>query len=188
MLVIIEGVDGSGKSVLIDRLKKQFKSIVLNYSYPKRESMGLSAAFAQGEYAASVRIFERLMETGYTVICDRFHLGEYAYGPVMRAYPHWLSDQAFNIENDMIWLLGPGQVRLVVLYCSDSNVAFERSAARKGEYVICQDDYRRINERYVQAATMTHLPVLTLATDRLNQEQVFSEVMAFIKGDRVVHL
>ena len=117
-LIIIEGVDGSGKSTLIEGLRREgVYDYLFNYSYPHEAEKFQSGAFAKGEYFGSIKIFKQLLIQGKVVVCDRFHLGEYAYGPVMRGYPYWFAKDIMDeAEKELVKEIGLENVYLVILF------------------------------------------------------------------------
>ena len=183
MLVIIEGVDGTGKTTLIEGLKRFFfrPIYIINYSYPTGWHMNIEAGIARGEYLASIRIFKEILskQPDAIIICDRFHLGEYAYGPVKRGYPEWLAEKTFEIEDELIKELGKENIRLIVMGMSKPEIALERSN-RKGEYLKELDEYKMVNNRYGTACGITKLPYLVVHADIFSRYQVLDRVINFI--------
>lgn len=100
--IIIEGIDGVGKTLLIREIQKIFGySTVLKYDKPVS-----SLRFSQKDYQEYSFIlgFKRIaMETERKfperLIFDRFHLGEYVYAPLYRGYS---GDYVFQIEAQML--------------------------------------------------------------------------------------
>jgi len=147
-LIIVEGIDGSGKTTLIEGLKTKMKiDYIFNYSYPKEPEMFQCGAFAKGEYMASIRIFRQLLAEGKTIVCDRFHIGEYAYGPVKRYYPYWFAEKIkTDVEEMLLKEIGKDRIFLIILLCSPWE-----ALKRKGPDNYLEKDssaFSRINERY----------------------------------------
>jgi len=184
-LIIVAGVDGTGKTTLIEGLRiKGMYDLKFNYSYPKEVELFQNAAFARGEYKASIKIFKKLLSRGFTIICDRFHLGEYAYGPVKRNYPEWLAEEVFRLEDYMINLIGQKDIKLVILAVDDPKVILGR--LKEQEYVETLAEVQEINQRYKQAALITRLSYKIFMTDdpENNPEALLKKVISFIVGVR----
>jgi len=183
MLVIIEGVDGTGKSTLIDSLKRSFSRTVyvFNFSYPKCWEMFQEAAMARGEYYGAVKIFKVMFEKDpdAVIICDRFHLGEFTYGPVKRNYPEWLAEEVLKVEDEILKEIGRDNVRLIITGVSKPEVAMKRSN-RTGEYLKDLKEYTEVNLRYSLAADKTKLPWIVLQPDYLNRGQMLKRAIGFI--------
>lgn len=72
--VIVEGIDGSGKTTLAERIASEFGAEYQHVG-PPREDM---SAFAEHvEYALGTNVVARS-------VFDRFHFGCFAYGPIWR--------------------------------------------------------------------------------------------------------
>jgi thymidylate kinase len=194
-LIIVEGVDGSGKSTLIEKLKQYFgdRAYVINYSYPTHGlDMFQKAAEAYGQYEASIKIFKEILTKNprAIIICDRFHLGEYAYGIVKRDYPIWLAEEIFTIEDRLISEIGRENVLLVILTVVEPKEAYDRTANRVGEYLKGLGEYIAIVARYLVAYTKTKLEVLVYHTDmsKNTPEYICSEILNTIGDFELDHL
>jgi len=178
----VEGVDGSGKTTLIENLKRAlWIDFVFNYSYPRESTEAENKAYAKGEQMASIRIFKTLLAAGHSVICDRLHLGDWAYGPIKRGYkdPH-LCQKALVVERYMIEQLGRENIRLIVLTLKGP-IAFERLKAKPdfgSEYVKSVRDLDLVNSRY--EFFISELPYIKINTFARSAEQVAEFAMGFI--------
>lgn len=79
MLIILEGCDGAGKTTLADQLADE---MVRRGMAPKRYSRGPLKDHPLIEYERALDWY-RPNENEH-VICDRWHLGELVYGPLLR--------------------------------------------------------------------------------------------------------
>lgn len=187
MLVILEGVDGTGKTTLAEAIKRYFYGpvYVVKFSNPKTAEMFQDAAYARGEYMAAIRVFKAIMEKqpNAIIICDRFHLGEFAYGPVKRNYPEWLAERSLEIEDEMIKELGWDNIKMVLLTVSVGHIesVVERSN-RPGEYLVKADEYSRVDHRYIMAYEKTKLQCEMFFVDRYGQDTIADHVIRFLVG------
>lgn len=174
-LIIIEGTDGSGKTTLIKGLKKTIHiDYVFNYSYPIGCTVFQEASYAEGQYIASINIFSKLLEKGNTIVCDRFHLGEYAYGPIKRDYPKWLAKEILKVEDYMIKELGKENIILVIL--GFFNYENSKGRIKKEDYLKNLEEVKKINNRYSEAFLFSKLNKWFIYTDYHNPEEVLKEV------------
>jgi len=178
-LIIIEGVDGSGKSTLIEGLRRiGIFDYMFNYSYPTEVSLLQNASFVKGEHIASIRIFKELIARGKTIVCDRFHLSEYAYGPVKRNYPYWLAKCALDIEDILIKELSSKKVKLIMLGFMDHNNVKGRISNK--DYLKNLEEVKKVNQNYIEAFHMSKLERIFIYTDTASKEEVFKQAMNFL--------
>jgi len=186
-LIIVCGVDGSGKTTLIEGLRRLgIPDYIFNYSYPKMWSIDTNGAFAMGEYIASLRIFQQLIIRDKVIVTDRFHLGEYVYGIVMRHYPKWFAEKIVeDVEdymlNDDLILKFP--IYIIILHSSPSTI-LKRKGSLKGEYPTTEEELYDIDKYYT--IVPTRIKCLHITTDSLkynnHQDLVLKEVVKWLSG------
>lgn len=76
MLILLEGVDGSGKSTLVDDFLLQLHDEAVHYRRGPLKDHPLH------EYLWPLVKYRTLL--GPSVVCDRWHVGELVYGPLYR--------------------------------------------------------------------------------------------------------
>ena len=92
-MIILEGADCSGKTTLCEMLTR------LSYGQG-----GIAHQGVYGDHATVVDQTRALlagMEDAMYGICDRLHLGEFAYGPVYRQGSRITPQQSARLEDDM---------------------------------------------------------------------------------------
>jgi thymidylate kinase len=190
-LIIIEGVDGTGKSTLIEGLRRKgIYDYLFNYSYPKEPTIEECGAFAKGEYFGSIKIFKQLIEQDKVIVCDRFHLGEFAYGPVMRQYPEWFARKIIVDTEKTIEDFGINfnKIVLIILHSSPETILRRKGKIMGKEYVQNCQDLFEIDKRYflVSSEGITKLVALHIHTDselyNNHPELVLETVIQFIGG------
>lgn len=83
-LLVVEGLDRCGKSTLVKSLKTKIlnpRIVTLSSSSPP---IGVDDSWSIQHYSSLFENIATLVETGFMVIFDRFHIGETVYGPVYR--------------------------------------------------------------------------------------------------------
>ena len=76
-IIIIEGCDKTGKSSLARMLCGMTRAQMIKVSQPQ-------TADAIGEYEAAMLALQRAEGHPSLIVFDRFHLGEFVYGPIFR--------------------------------------------------------------------------------------------------------
>lgn len=76
MLIIVEGPNGAGKTTVADRIARQL------HNATRLHAVAPTARDAVGEYLAPLEDY--LPAHGRHIVCDRWHLGEEVYGPLLR--------------------------------------------------------------------------------------------------------
>jgi thymidylate kinase len=100
MLIILEGVDGAGKSTFINELSSMLpdQTKILHRAQLKRHPMQ--------EYVGDIASYHPGRDV---IICDRWHVGELVYGPLYRGASQLTGPQALFIEK---WLQSRGALKL----------------------------------------------------------------------------
>ena len=193
-MIIVEGVDGTGKTTLIEGLKRTiWPDYIFNFKYPEEKTPEENMAFTKGEYLASIRIFKELLARDKIIICDRFHCGEYSYGVIKRGYRddasiEWLDEVEQMIKRELGANLK--DVRLIVLGVVKPITAYRR-LKKQGEYLTTLKEVSQVNARYQDIVKRTCLPVKFIFTDLEydnHPEVLLDSVIEFIGGNGIQHL
>lgn len=151
MLIILEGVDGAGKTTLAKAIEQNLLKTsamettveVLHKSAPKAD------AVTEYEYPLSAyRPGDRRH-----VICDRWHLGEEVYGPHLRG-SSLLDDPAAQLHVDM-FLQARGAI--LVYVHETANTLRRRLRKRGDEDVIDLADIEDLQDAYGRAIARSEL-------------------------------
>lgn len=139
MLVILEGVDGSGKSTLVDDFLLQLgdSAVTLHRGPIKTHPMH--------EYVHALRAYQ---PTTDKVVCDRWHVGELVYGPLYRGESKLTSAMETYVE---LFLTSRGALKLWV------DTPFETVRVRlatRGEDFLQEQHLRLVWDFY-----RDHLPI-----------------------------
>ncbi len=143
---VIEGIDGLGKSTLIQEIKNQYGFFhYIHYEKPQKlefyENQLLTYQVDSFQYG-----FELLEQNIVPFIFDRFHLGELVYSKRYRNYP---GDYVFSMERDynvQKW----NDVKLILLVTSnwshiqDDGQSFDFSAKEEE-----QEDFIKAIQRSI---------------------------------------
>lgn len=146
MILIIEGPDGSGKSILAQQLSRQTGYPIIHRSQPKTEE---EKKHMMAEYLLTIK--ERK-----NVIFDRCWYSEMAYGPVMRddsviSYPEMYALERMLAKNGAM-----------IIYCTGSEPALWMRCTKRGEdYITSRDDFKAIYSNYEDIMNAPHyVPVV----------------------------
>lgn len=107
-IIIIEGQDRVGKTTLIKELRKNIKNYKqLSISYSSPPKVDDYHIWFKNHYTKSTELFINLLDKNWTVILDRFYIGETVYGPLFRNTDTdyiWEIDKKFE-NNSSVWLI-----------------------------------------------------------------------------------
>lgn len=152
MLIIVEGVDGVGKSTFVDLLAKRLREIEPDANVTKLKA-GPPEAGCEilEEYELPLQWYRP--GTGEHVICDRWHIGEYIYGPMLRGKS--LLDRARQLHLDM-FLRSKGAV--IALMASPTRAIIERRNNRNELDLIGDGEVDFVQHRYMDLLYDSKVP------------------------------
>lgn len=148
MLIVIEGCDGAGKSTLAERLTTTLRRVTPNrvellHRGPIKEHPLVEYELALDDYRPGA---ER------HVICDRWHLGEAIYGPLLRGTSQLTRADRLHIE---MFLAGRGAV--MILMTQPPHV-IRRRIGQRGDWLIDDGHVDEIIARYHEVTYETNMP------------------------------
>lgn len=83
--IVVEGIDGSGKTTLVERLIRSLQRSsrtpysTLKYAYPTQKLKGFSLADYLDDFKEQNKIIKEELEEGFNIICDRYYWSTLAY-------------------------------------------------------------------------------------------------------------
>ena len=168
-MIIIEGLDGVGKSTIVEKLK-EYGFTNLHYDYDK-SSNDLLAKYT------SVLKYQNLDN----LIADRSFFSEMVYGSVLRGGSR-ISDDQFV---ELLKLYSNIGTKVIYL-SSDKDILLKRRQDDEKDFTMLSDYYDTLNEQYkkIMGLSARYLPVLHIDTSRKNVEQTFKQCKDFVFGGR----
>ncbi len=153
MIIIIEGIDGSGKTELAKQISKQTKYPIIHRSNPKTEE---EKQLMMGEYLQAIK-------NNKNVIFDRCWYSELAYGPVMRDASIITYPQMYALERML------AKTGALIIHCTgQANVLWQRCQKRGEDYIVSKDDFLEIYANYGDIFAAPHLvPVVNYVYEDL---------------------
>lgn len=143
MIIIVEGPDGSGKSMLAEKISKQAGFILMHRSYPKNEL----------EKTRMINEYLEVIKSGTNVVFDRSWHSELVYGTVMRDDSVITYPSMYELEKQ-ICRNGGG----LIIYCTGKpNILWNRCTARGEDYVTDFATFSKICEAYDELMSLPHL-------------------------------
>lgn len=144
MLIILEGADGTGKTTLAGQLEDRIGAKILHRGPPGQDVIT--------EYARDIQWYRP--GQGVHVICDRWHLGELIYGPLLRGKSAFTRETFAHVEKVL-------QTRGALLVVLDAHESVVQARLRsRGDDLVREDQIDAILAAYRKTATQ--LPRLVL--------------------------
>lgn len=146
MLVILEGVDGSGKTTLAEKLQELApETKILHKGPPTRDVIS--------EYTLDIQHYRPGL--GLDVVCDRWHLGEQVYGPVLRGKSNFTRSTFVHVEKSL-------QARGAMLVHLDEEMGVLRSRLRaRGDDLVSEGMLGDLRESYRLTLRESRVPRLS---------------------------
>lgn len=142
MIIIVEGIDGSGKTSLARQLAIQNGYNIIRKSQPKTEEERKGML---GEYI-------QLIKSSKNVIFDRCWYSEMAYGPVMRNASAISYPDMYALERQVAKVGG------LIIYCTGPEAGLWLRCQKRGEdYVTSRDAFKTIYNNFNDIMRSPHL-------------------------------
>lgn len=176
-VLILEGVDLSGKSTLFDALIKEFPGIGLKITDRPINDSKVERSKIKGYYS-SVLGFINVNYQSKNFILDRFFPSEIVYSKVKRGYEGFKDKELRNLER----VIKPRNHLLI--YCDPGvDTLVERYKSRGDEYINTTDLVELCN-RYEEFLSGTSLRYTRLDTKK-PVEQLIEELKAIVGAEEV---
>lgn len=157
MIILLEGVDGSGKTTLYRELQKEF-----NYNFIK----GLPRD-DNGHYLW----WKKKIESPYIYFIDRGFISEWVYRPIK-------DDAEPNISLEEIGNLCSRN--LLVLWCNNKN-GYKNILERGDDYINNKKEYDMIVNRYIQVITTINWFTNSCIYEYDYEKDSLEELLKYIK-------
>lgn len=156
MIIIVEGCDGAGKSTFVDQLATQV--------YKKMPAERVRIEHKGPMTTDAINEYEGPLEDYYpggsdTVLCDRWHIGEFIYGPMLRGECKVSNAERLHIEK---FLAARGAV--LVLMAAPTDMLIDRVGAR-GDELVATTQLREIASAYHREIYRTAIPTFMIWPD-----------------------
>ena len=163
MLIIVEGVDCSGKTTLVNQLSEFTGFKIHKYSYN-----------GEGEIACGVTMSHLFGRFNHSEILDRCHfISNLIYGNVVDGYKHPKAIYDWYVHDVQDRL---NQLNTFFLYCvADYDILINRLLESKhGEEYVNKDDIRNLLKGYEDfLRNEMRVPYVILDSGKLNKEEMF---------------
>jgi thymidylate kinase len=163
VIIILEGPDGSGKTTLAKHLSNELDWVEVHHSVPTGDAY---------------RMFMHTLLTRTSLVCDRLHISEGVYGPIMRDQD-LLGDEAFKlIERFLLDWRKPLMIRC---YPSLEVCLSTWKGRTLEEYVQKEEAFVRVHGAYADAFKLSKLPVLDYDYTKDTMTSILEKVRAHFR-------
>jgi len=144
VLIILEGVDLAGKTSIADRIGRHFVSTYSGRVIRLKAGQPDPNVSALDEYEIGLYPYrEDILSKDTLVICDRWHVGELIYGPLLRGYSRLTLPDFERIE---AFLTSLGAYRIIVQPPNMSTLI--RRYNKRGDDLVSIEDIAMISLWY----------------------------------------
>ena len=159
-MIIVEGIDGTGKTTLVEHLKKYHNFNDVSYKYKSSEG------FAKKYFSINLNT----VENG---ISDRSFISEVAKGDIVRGICR-LSDEDYNSLLNYYSSFGT----IVIYLKADKDILLQRRKDDLKDFEMITNLYDDINNRYdeVMEIAKKYLPVYEFSTNSTTVDDIINEL------------
>ena len=175
MLIILEGVDCSGKTWMAERLLKQIPNTIImkHGTKPKsadpKQQMTLKSTY---EHMYDMAVLSEAQ--GFNVIFDRYFLSELVYAPIKRDYDPKIEyvpgEYYWELEEKILQLS-----HLLVYVYADIDIIKSRLESRGDDYIVDQD-LPLLQQGYDLLVSKTRLCQMTIASSDLSIDVILNYI------------
>jgi len=167
MRIIVEGVDKSGKSTLIEKMKNQFEYGIAIKNMIKPRGNSLEETQRICNIYEDIEVMSQNIDPNHVFILDRYYQSEIVYS-ILRGndrlvdpgFKNWVRDIESAIKHNT----------LLVLVETDAKTVAERFRKCNEDFVK-EDQIKMLQDRYNQVFEMSTLRKIKLDTTKLGIEK-----------------
>lgn len=167
MRIILEGVDKSGKSTLLEKMKNQYEFGIAIKNMIKPRDISMAETDRIMEMYEKIEIMTRDFHNNTTFILDRYYQSELVYSTLRgndrlldEKFMVWTKDMDKSLKHDT----------LLILIETDAKTVAERFKKCNEDFVK-EEQIEMLQERYRQVFEMSLLPKVKLDTTKLGIEK-----------------
>lgn len=170
MIVVLIGMDGTGKTELFQRLQKAYpKAVYIKESYP---GANLVARYVRRDVFETFVRFNR----DVTVIYDRATIiDDLVYEPIISKKPSYF-DRDYERLSQLL-------KQCYVVYLTADLDLLKRRIEKRGDHFIGSDQLEAIQQSYQEVFEKLNISPYTIDTTTLTLDQVYDEAMAILRGE-----
>lgn len=166
MILIIEGIDKSGKSTVLRDIKESIedKTITFKLSQKPLDNSLQEREKVKVAYTELFNQAKKLSEEGYTILFDRAYPSELIYSK-KRGYDAFEDTFWWNLDKELGSL-----EKILLIYCSvSSDITKERFKFCNEEFMT-EEEINDFKERYERFLNLTQIPFIRIDSmqDRLS--------------------
>lgn len=164
-MLIIEGIDGVGKTTLVEYLQS-YGMKKYHFDYDSK-NMDLFSKY-----------MKVLLEDDSELVLDRSFISEIVYGPVIR------NKCKLSLEDYTKLLIAYKNAGAKIIYLTaPKDVLLKRRNDEKSDYEVITNHYEQLNEKYdeIMEYSSKFIDVIVINTHEANIEQVRSQVKKLVR-------
>ena len=176
MIMIVEGIDASGKSTLVKKLAKSYRTTnVLHFEFPQGSDNQERALWQKAQFDLLFKTMSTFNNRFQVLILDRSHIGERVWGPLYRGLDVSYLDE---LEKNYSHL----DVKIICMTADEKDV-LQRHDERGEKYP--GYNINEISEKLIEAchSNAAGWPVTTLNSSQLSEEECFAYAITSIEED-----
>lgn len=164
-MLIIEGIDGVGKTTLVEHLQS-YGMKKYHFDYDSK-NMDLFSKY-----------MKVLLEDDSELVLDRSFISEMVYGPVIR------NKCKLSLEDYTRLLIAYKNAGAKIIYLTaPKDVLLKRRNYEKSDYEVITNHYEELNKKYdeIMEYSSKFIDVIAINTNEANIEQVRSQVKKLVR-------
>ena len=172
MIIILEGVDKTGKTTIANFLSKE-RNIPIYHPLKPFKPTEVHIRQIEGEYIAITKLIKLI---DFDLICDRFHYSQYVYPIIKGHFDQFVNETFCKVDREL-------KDKAIVFYLfGDEETLTSRIQEEEKDYELDREKLSKYLYHYQEALARSELKSIPIDTTKMSLEKTVKLISQCIDG------